>query len=408
VTCNIVGTSKTITRTDVEPCDQGFLCQVAVDKQVSGDGGANFFQNGAVGWNAFDSDGNGSLDMPAEAVAFRFVAANTGNVPVTCTLFDEHTGVTLPVPLPAGGVIGPGASTGPLVLNDVCRAQVEGVDTARLTCACGGGLGNREVIDQSDLECRTPALTLVKECQNDGVSGDDAVALTVTNPGTAALVNCQVTDTLDLNQPPGAVCPGNGAPLQPVAVVPANFPLAANGGSQAVAGSFADLMLPACNVASVTCQVAGTAKTISRSAQDECAGGVCEVKVDKQVSCDSEPFVDIGFDDGVVISCVAPLWADIDVRYVVRNTGNIPIFACSVTDSNPGILAGPLNAGNLVPDQQTTLDDANQQCSEELAADEPDTATVLCDCAAPGSGVQVTNTDTARFECEDKEGVCIP
>jgi hypothetical protein len=136
---------------------------------------------------------------------------------------------------------------------------------------------------------------------------------------------------------------------------------------------------------------------------------VCEVKVDKQVSCDGGPFVDVGFDDNVVISCTAPQWGDIDVRYVVRNTGDQALFGCMVADSNPLIVAGALPAGNLLMNgDQVTLNEADQQCSDELTANEPDTATVVCDCEFPGSGTQVMDEDTASFQCEVKEGVCIP
>lgn len=136
---------------------------------------------------------------------------------------------------------------------------------------------------------------------------------------------------------------------------------------------------------------------------------VCAVQVDKQVSCDGKPFVDVGFGDNVVISCTSPLWGDIDVRYIVRNAGDQPLAGCMVADSNPGILAGALAAGDLPGNgDQVTLNDTDQQCSEPLAADEPDTATVVCDCGFLGSGVQVMDEDTASFQCAAKEGVCIP
>ena len=141
----------------------------------------------------------------------------------------------------------------------------------------------------------------------------------------------------------------------------------------------------------------------------------CEVKVDKQVDCGGG-FVDVGFDDDMAETCVG--WNEfvsggqsvpaeaIDVRYVVRNTGDISLLNCEIDESNSGIAGSPIAIGTIEPgdDDVVVLDD-DQTCSDPLASGEPNTAMVSCDCEEPFTPEDppVTDSDTANFECQTPE-----
>ncbi len=126
----------------------------------------------------------------------------------------------------------------------------------------------------------------------------------------------------------------------------------------------------------------------------------CDVQVDKQVSCGG-PFVDVGFGDVVAEFCQAPMGGVVTVRYRARNNGSVQVTDCVITESNPGIEAAPIPVGDLDPLEEVTLpDDADQTCTPALAAGEPDTATLVCDCTAPFGGETRQDEDSADFDCE--------
>jgi hypothetical protein len=138
----------------------------------------------------------------------------------------------------------------------------------------------------------------------------------------------------------------------------------------------------------------------------------CLVKVDKQVSCDGGvTWVDQGFvtanEDGT-ISCngVNALVPAVMVRYAARNTGEVPLFQCSLNDSNnafdlsPGgtLITSPLAVGastGFLSAPGTPL------CSDQLEAAEPNTASVNCFCT-PGldPDLKTSASDSARVVCQ--------
>ena len=140
--------------------------------------------------------------------------------------------------------------------------------------------------------------------------------------------------------------------------------------------------------------------------------------MDKQVSCDGgNTWLDVpapgGFntsnDDGTNPPCAG--WnafdngiglqpaEDILVRYQVHNAGTQDLFRCNVDDSNPLIAAtfvGQVPPGGTSPFFQTPY-----ACSDDLAAGEPDTGTVTCDCTVePNPEFTATAFDVAAFTCQ--------
>ncbi|MCH8913335.1 MAG: hypothetical protein IIA33_07175, partial [Planctomycetes bacterium] len=144
--------------------------------------------------------------------------------------------------------------------------------------------------------------------------------------------------------------------------------------------------------------------------------GLCEVELDKQISCDGgATFVDVtGADDNDpdnpanAFGCNG--WnafngndaENIIVRYVIQNNSSAgtTLTGCVLTDSNTGILGGAgLPIADLAIGASVTID-INVPCSDALDAMEPDTATIVCEChGANGQGDDVMDSDTADFEC---------
>src|SRR5207244_10267864 len=81
-------------------------------------------------------------------------------------------------------------------------------DTATVTCDCTPTPGEVQAsaFDEANFQCQTPGLTVTKECALRDTNSNSAVAITVTNTGTADLANCVVTDTNFTD----AGCPASG------------------------------------------------------------------------------------------------------------------------------------------------------------------------------------------------------
>ena len=134
----------------------------------------------------------------------------------------------------------------------------------------------------------------------------------------------------------------------------------------------------------------------------------CSVQVDKQISCDGgTTWQDVGLQsangDGF-LGCIGNLGEnDIKVRYQARNTGNVGLLSCNLTESNASL--GPaVPVGSIAP--STTTDfvgltaDPGLECSADLTSGEPDTATISCACDVPDIAAQnVEATDGTDFEC---------
>src|SRR5437667_9251118 len=136
----------------------------------------------------------------------------------------------------------------------------------------------------------------------------------------------------------------------------------------------------------------------------------CIPQVDKEVSCDGgQTFHDVGFvvtPDGVSDFCAS--WNAHDqvaaeaviVRYIAKNAGTGDVFNCTLTDNNAGLGTGTLSFGTIAHNTTATPKDVTNLCSDQLAANEPDLATLTCDCTMTAGEVQQSASDDATFLCQ--------
>lgn len=148
-----------------------------------------------------------------------------------------------------------------------------------------------------------------------------------------------------------------------------------------------------------------TPSDLSRENEVQVKINTCEVKVNKEVSCnlgidwiDYNVFV-YGNEDGTE-SCNALDNADIWVRYQAQNSGEADLFACNLTESNPAIGPGT-HVGNIASGDTTGYYDAPAaECTDAVTGGEPDTAEITCDCTdTPADGITTTAWDEASFGC---------
>src|SRR5881296_1834434 len=424
-------------------------CVAKVDKQVSCDGGLTFHDVGLVsadddghtdlclGWNAFTVDGTA---VAAEAIKVRYAVGNAGTADLlNCSIGEGNPGFpgTVSVGSLAGACLadvdcGNAQATcvnGACVFTSsassaACSATLSAAepDTATVTCDCTPTPGEVQAtaFDEANFQCQTPGLTVTKECALRDTNSNSAVAITVTNTGTAELANCVVTDTNFTD----AGCPASGTPSgasSAVAVSPSTIAsLAAGATAPAVTGTIAGLTQNSCNTTAVTCEIVGSVdpanpsarKKLTATAQDTCE--TCSVKVDKQIKCGAGPFIDVGFEtnneDGTA-SCLG--WNTftlngtsvaaeaLTVQYVAQNTGGTALFSCTVTDSNTAISSTGVNIGDVASGGTSTPVPINKTCSDTLDAQEPDTATLSCFCTADlNPNFVATAKDTASFDCQ--------
>ncbi len=130
---------------------------------------------------------------------------------------------------------------------------------------------------------------------------------------------------------------------------------------------------------------------------------VCEVKVDKQISCSSGwAFGDLGFDDGMEESCVGWLGEDeIVYRFEVENTGTVAVSSCTLVDTNEtvGAMGVVPIAAALQPGETDVFENPLLECGAALAGGEPDTAMYTCSCVGFEDRERVSNSDSADLEC---------
>src|SRR5213596_671768 len=424
-------------------------CVAKVDKQVSCDGGLTFHDVGLVsadddghtdlclGWNAFTVDGTA---VPAEAIQVRYVVGNAGTADLlNCSIGEGNPG--FPSTVSVGSL--PGACVADVdcgnaqatcvngacvvtsgVNSAACSATLSAAepDKATVTCDCTPTPGEVQAtaFDEANFQCQTPGLTVTKECALRDTNSNSAVAITVTNTGTADLANCVVTDTNFTD----AGCPASGTPSgasSAVAVSPSTIAsLAAGATAPSVTGTIAGLTQNSCNTTAVTCEIVGSVdpanpsarKKLTATAQDTCE--TCSVQVDKQIKCGAGPFIDVGFEsnneDGTA-SCLG--WnaftlngtsvaaEALTVQYVAQNTGGTALFSCTVTDSNTAISSTAVSIGNVAQGGTSNPVPINTTCSDTLDAQEPDTATVSCFCTADlNPNFKATAQDSASFDCQ--------
>ena len=263
-------------------------CVVEIDKQVScadgpfidvtgADDGDGSSTETCVSWGAFDG-------MPAEGIDIQYFANNDGtssNVVLNDCTLSETNPYTLDNPNMTSSIPVADDLTGLPTVDSTCddtnllAGETGGENTATLNCDCALVDDNQvaEVqvsdSDTAGFDCQTPGLMITKECVVNGNTAD--VEVTVTNTGSAPLLNCEVTDALDDDDQ----CNGpfdTDVPLSGDAINPADFALNASGsvGDEQVFDGTVDLDSTTCNQAAVTCTISGTEKQISSDVDELC------------------------------------------------------------------------------------------------------------------------------------------
>lgn len=295
VDCTCGGTSVTTNDYDTAAfsCES---CSVQIDKQV------NCASAGYV--DVFSSDDSVNGDTPptadtgvfsctgfdaytghtADNIAVQYVVTNTGDDDLeNCTTGETNTAITGSATItgaPASITSGASASTvGPF--NNDCSPsliaeEVGGQDTATIGCDCAALENNTKTRsvgfhDTAGFDCKAPGLNVTKVCdpQSGGVNN---FTIDVSNSGGVDLTNCNVTDAYE----PGVDCPTtlDGSAMDASSSLsPAgdgSYSISAGNSLPQFSGSISGLTANACNQASVTCDITGTAEQITQTSQDTC------------------------------------------------------------------------------------------------------------------------------------------
>ena len=359
VTCDVAGTLDPSTGQPKKVSDEDSAsCNfVKFDKQVSCDAGQTwndigFFSvsvQGCTGWT-----GAGVADE----VRFRYRARNFGSDTLTNCVITETNGNVIPGGSVAVADIAPDSISTVKTTGDLaCDAVLQGGEPNTATLTCDSPTGPVSDSDTATLDCEEAKVEVMKECQLDpslsfgpnvGVADDFTYAVTVTNPGTAALANCFLDD-------PGAVC----GPLSQTSLPSGGMATASCDSPNAT------------NTVTVTCDVVGaffpdgTPKTVTDEFFAKCF----------------LPEVD------VVKECTASADAQGNFEYsvTVTNTGTENLLGCFLTD--PGAQCDPLSAANLLPGETATA-----TC---LSPSDMNMVTVTCDV----EGGEDPVTDEAMAGC---------
>src|SRR5213595_506852 len=311
--------------------------------------------------------------------------------------------------------------------------------------------GGQALAHRSPSNCNANRLTLSLDQNPAGniVSGQTVTyTVGVFNPGPGTGIGCDVTGTTVT-----FTCPGpDGSPSGQTTVLGTALSFPADNSGDTIFPSVSCKIVVTTGITSATARAQAGQNTGNRSA--DLTKGVlhdsaiddpfvrindlsvtvntCVAKVDKQVSCDGgKTFHDVGLvsadDDGHTDLCLGwnaftvdgtavPAEA-IQVRYVVGNAGTADLLNCSIGEGNPGF-PGTVSVGSLAGACVADVDCGNAQatcvngacvftsgvnsaaCSATLAAAEPDTATVTCDCTPTPGEVQATAFDEANFQCQ--------
>ncbi len=409
VVCEIVGANfpdgspKTVSDEDADTCE----CAIDLDKQVSCDGGASWndvtgvddpdgsLAEGCIGWTVGDPE-----------VKVRYLARS--NASARCELTDSNTAIFAgPMMLDLTAGVEEVVTTDLIECNESQVGWAE-PNTATLSCECldatgAVGFTPAPVEDSANITCQTPSLTVEKACEPDAdVPGTSLWTVTVENPDVpdgATLDNCQVDD-IEVEG-----CDGTVGPLAP-------------GESVDLTCSSEDIPE---NTVSVTCDIVGSIdsqtgnpKTISDEATEAECGQICDVQIDRQVSCDGgTTFVDVGFDDDPVVeACDGKEPGPVKVRWVAQNNSSTENLNCFLTDGNENL--GVIDTEVTLPPVGTDdviLMSEIAECSELFVAAEDSElgvqAVLVCECVHEVTGEvfgEDTDTDNAGFGCE----ICLP
>src|SRR5438132_3065769 len=448
-------------------------CAAKVDKQVSCDGGKTFHDVGLVtadedghtdvcfGWNAFTI---GSTSMPAEPIQVRYAVANAGTAELfTCSITEGNAGfpITVSVGSLAGACVADvdcgnaqatcvnGACVFTSGVNSAaCSATLAAAepDTATVTCDCTPTPGEVQAtaFDEANFQCQTTGLTVTKECALRDTNSNSAVAITVTNTGTADLANCVVTDTNFTD----AGCPASGTPSgasSAVAVTPSTIAsLAAGVTGQYVAQNTGGTALFSCTVTDSNTAISSTAVPIADTiavggtASPVPVNKTCSDTLDASepdtatLSCfctaDLNPNFKATAKDSASFDCQTPglvVTKDCGLRdtsgnnavtITVNNTGTADLENCTVTDTNftdaacpaSGTPSGTSSAVAVSPSTIASLGHESMTTVTGTVAgltkDSCNTVSVTCEIKGSvdpnNSGHQKTLTATAQDTCE--------
>jgi hypothetical protein len=225
---------------------------------------------------------------------------------------------------------------------------------------------------------------------------------------------------------PGETCDTNPVELSPGDIRPCRAP--GDAGECTFCGDNAG-KLDLCDVGTFGCGPNGVEVCDDGNSDpndfcdNECMPTTCDVRIDKQVSCDGGlNYVDVA---GTCVAggnkcnndgdcdpgdtCQGPTFNDIEgctaldeqpimVRYEYENIGQQQLF-CEIDESNN--LLGPDIGQFSIPIGATVLvDQPGANCSETLDGNEPNTATINCDCVEVNGPLgDVSDSDTADFDC---------
>jgi len=358
---------------DHDGCDancQPEVCAVQVDKQVSCDG-INWFDVALVLNNEDRTLGPIPGCNANDPVYVRYQVSNVGDVDVeNCTLSESSTVIQ------PGGTVQSGISIGfgvtlPETAPDsdqTCTDDLEAQEpnTATLHCDCV----------QPSLPPRTAEATDTATVTCEPICGDSIVGNT---PG----------ETCD---PPGSAVGSPGETCRD------NCTYCGDGVVDAG---------ESCDDGN---EVSGDGCDPSCQPED------CAVRVDKQVSCDGINWSDAGLvlnnedgTNGPPSPC--PEGAPVFVRYQAANVGEVPV-TCTLLESSSvidpdGTVQSGINIGPGVTLPETAPD-SDQTCTDALEAQEPNTATLRCECVQPSLPPETVEArDTATVTCQGEEGDCL-
>jgi len=277
-------------------------------------------------------------------------------------------------------------------------------------------------------QCNANLLNVTISADTEAQAGETVdYTILATNPDSfGSQIGCDATDVTVVFYCPGA----NGLPnlSNPIVIVPEpglDFPADDDDPSDITNLGTVQCVMPNTEFAIARVVAEGDVQFPAGPVPFDIARNVitvlqeCVVQVDKQVSCDGGlTWVDQGLvvtnEDGT-LSCngvnnTAPA---IQVRYQVKNAGDVPLYACTLDDTNNAfdldpdgvLITSPLGVGVTTP---LTLAPGQPLCSDALDANEPNTASVNCFCTSSlDPELKVSASDSADINCAEIPGLTV-
>jgi uncharacterized repeat protein (TIGR01451 family) len=256
-------------------------------------------------------------------IAFNGTVTNTGNVALIVTVNDDHAGTVFgPATLPAGASATYSGSYVPTTCPSTNRATVTSEVAPPFNTCTGGGA---RPTDSATATCGvpgTPSIDVTKACRLTGDCDNPTVAFngTVTNTGDLPLTNVTVTDEV-----PGCVAPT-------VVLGPIDLAI---GESRTFSGTYTMCTTPSTD----TVRARGTSVGVPACGGDQTVTDTasCTVPVVGVPCIDVTKECRISGEDPSTTQTVS-------FNGTVRNcsTGGITLMNVTVTDSEAGLVLGPI------------------------------------------------------------------